>query len=168
MRRHATGTAVLVALICGLDHPVHGQQATTITVTDRVLVKDCQRFGINLGGDAYYSGAVLVKKRVRENFERTTYRQCHFGPLQDEHGAATWFNPPDEWRKILIGGSYTILSGPAKGTSGTIADITTSNEFEQTQPQVEVVAGRITDFPPAQGIELPPHSLTALAWETPR
>ncbi len=98
---------------------------TTITITDRVLVEDCIRLGINLGGDTYYSGAALVKKRTRQNFEGASYRQCHFGPLQDESGAATWFRVSDVWKEILVGGKYTILSGPSKGTTGTIVDITT-------------------------------------------
>lgn len=117
--------SLLVAwsLAPALSQPADG--ATTITITDRVLVQDSIRLGINLGGDAYYSGAALVKKRATANFEGTSYRQCHFGPLQDETGAATWFKVPDAWREVLIGGKYTILSGPAKGTSGTIVDITT-------------------------------------------
>ena len=85
--------------------------------------------------DNYYSGAVLVKDRVRENFEGTSYRQCHFGPLQDERGATTWFTVSEEWRKILIGGRYTILSGPAKGTTGIIKDITTRQVEDQGKTQ---------------------------------
>ena len=52
-----------------------------IQTSEQVLVADCTRLGINVGGDTYYSGAALVKKRVCENFEGTSYRQCHFGPL---------------------------------------------------------------------------------------
>jgi hypothetical protein len=112
------------------------ERATTIRLTGNVLVPDCIRLGINLGGDAYYSGAVLTKDRVRENFEGTSYRECHFGPLQDEHGATTWFEPRDPWREILIGkGRYTILSGPAKGTTGTITDITTKQVMNQGRMQ---------------------------------
>jgi hypothetical protein len=54
---------------------------TTVRITSKVLVANCDRLGINLGGDAYYSGAALVKRRVRANFEGTSYRQCHFGPV---------------------------------------------------------------------------------------
>ena len=121
MRASALTAALLAIAACAAS----AQEATTVTITDRVLVEDTIRFGINLGGDAYYSGAALVKKRVRENFEGTSYRQCHFGPLQDEHGATTWFSVRDPWKEVLIGGTYTILSGPAKGTTGTIVDITT-------------------------------------------
>ncbi len=125
----AVTTAALVLCVAAslsVGRAVRADEATTVRITDKVLVADCPRLGLNLGGDAYYSGGVLVKDRVREDFEGTSYRQCHFGPVQDEHGATTWFKPPEEWRKLLIGyGHYTILSGPAKGTTGIIQDITT-------------------------------------------
>ena len=40
----------------------------TIEITEKVLVEDTLRLGINLGDDAYYSGAALVKKRVQDAF----------------------------------------------------------------------------------------------------
>ena len=98
---------------------------TTIEITEKVLVKDCSPFGINLGSDDYYSGAALRKNRSVANFEGSTYRQCHFGPVWKDNGASTWFGVREPWRKILIGGRYTILSGPAKATTGVIRDITT-------------------------------------------
>lgn len=111
---------------------------TIIQLRDRVLVRDCRRLGINLGGDTYYSGAALVKARTSQNFEGTSYRQCHFGPLQDEQGAATWFRVSDEWKKVLTGGRFTILSGPNRGASGTITDITTRKIRHK---------GQLRDFP---------------------
>ena len=96
---------------------------TIVRLTNRVLVPDTMRLGINLGGDTYYSGAALVKMRTRFNFEGTMFRQCHFGPGSDERTVATWFRPNDTWRRILTGGSYTILSGPGKGMTGTVLDI---------------------------------------------
>ena len=98
---------------------------TTIELTDKVLVEDCGPFGINLGGDAYYSGAAVRKKRAEVNFEGSTYRQCHWGPVWKENGASTWFGVPDHWKKIFIGQQYTILSGPAKGTTGKLKDVIT-------------------------------------------
>lgn len=59
--------------VCQADNRL-SDEVNTIELTDRVLVQDTVRFGINLGGDAYYSGAALVKKRVQENFEGTSYR----------------------------------------------------------------------------------------------
>jgi len=116
--------AIVAMLIAGAAcRCAMAEDVTTIRITDRVLVKDAQRLGINLGGDAYYSGAALVKKRAQENFEGTIYRQCHFGPGYDEQGLATWFTPSDDWRRLITGSRYTILSGPAKWTTGTVKDI---------------------------------------------
>ena len=122
---------LILCLVCALCIPVVSSAAdvdppiTTVRVTGKVLVPDCIRLGINLGGDAYYSGAALVKNRVRENFEGTSYRQCHFGPVWREDGCSTWFGVAEAWRKFLLDGNgrYTVLSGPSKGTHGTIKDI---------------------------------------------
>jgi len=40
--------------------------ATVVELTDTVLVEDTVKFGINLGGDTYYSGAVLTKPFTSE------------------------------------------------------------------------------------------------------
>ncbi len=109
--------AAVTATGCGAK--AAGRDGTTITITDKVLVSGTVRFGINLGGDAYYSGAALVKKRAVENFEGTTYRQCHFGPLNDSRGATTWFGLNDSWKEMMLReGRHTILAGPAKGITG--------------------------------------------------
>ena len=143
VRRSGRAVCRLTCLLLLLAGPTVGvcqsknrlsDKLTTIELTDRVLVKDTVRFGINLGGDAYYSGAVLVKKRVRENFEGTSYRQCHFGPLQDATGATTWFRASSDWdEELLPGAQFTILSGPAKGISGTITEVSTRKVEHQGQ-----------------------------------
>ena len=114
--------AACLALNTGL---AAAQDVTTIELTDNVLVKDTSRFGINLGGDAYYSGAALVKDRARENFEGTSFRRCHFGPGSGTDGASTWFGGGSGWEAILEGGTYTVLSGPSRWTTGKIKGITT-------------------------------------------
>ncbi len=106
-------------------------EPATITLTDKVLVKDTSRFGINLGGDAYYSGAALVKLRARENFEGTSFRRCHFGPASAKGGAFTWFGGGSDWGKILADGTYTVLSGPQRWTTGKIKEITTRQAEHQ-------------------------------------
>jgi len=106
---------------------------TTVRITDRVLVADTMRLGINLGGDAYYSGAALVKKRARENFEGTIYRVCHFGPGSDRQGVSTWFRPREDWQKIIQGSRYTILSGPSKWTTGIVDDVLTKYYRHENQ-----------------------------------
>ena len=106
---------------------------TVIRVTDRVLVEGTMRLGINLGGDTYYSGAALVKKRAAFNFEGTMYRQCHFGPGSDDRTISTWFRPNEAWKEILTGGKYTVLSGPSKWTTGTVTGIVEKQYRHQGQ-----------------------------------
>ena len=98
-------------------------ETTTIRLTDEVQVAETTRLGVNLGGDAYYSGAALVKRRANENFEGTMYRRCDFGPGYDREGVATWFSPSEAWRELIVGGQYTILSGPSQWSTGTVQGI---------------------------------------------
>ena len=129
--------AIIAAAICiYFCTALPAGQAVRVQLTDKVLVEDTVRFGINLGGDTYYSGAVLLKKRSQQNFEGTSYRQCHFGPSQDEHGATSWFRQPQWWRDLMVEhGYYEILSGPAKGTRGKIKAITTKKEMHRDKPE---------------------------------
>ncbi len=150
MRTIALVAMLIVGVVCRC---ALAEDVTTIRVTDRVLVKDAQRLGINLGGDAYYSGAALVKKRAQENFEGTMYRQCHFGPGYDEQGLATWFTPSDDWRRLITGSRYTILSGPAKWTTGTVKDIV--QKQYRHEGQMKPFAFFLLDKP----MELPPENL---------
>ena len=123
----ATAAILGCMLLERMESPARADSTvTTVEITDNVLVPLAVRFGINLGDDAYYSGAALVKKRVQENFEGTSYRQCHFGPLQDERGVATWFRDWGDWdKKLLQRARFTILSGRARGTTGNIKAVST-------------------------------------------
>ena len=133
-RRAARWLVIAAVTATGCGAKAAGRDATTITLTDKVLVADTVPFGINLGGDAYYSGAALVKKRAVENFEGTTYRQCHFGPVNDSRGATTWFGLNDSWKEMMLKeGRYTILSGPGKGATGRIKGISTKKAKHQSQ-----------------------------------
>ena len=123
IRFHPVLLLVAVVIVLSAVSAAWPESVTTIRITDRVLVADAMRLGINLGGDAYYSGAALVKRRARENFEGAMYRVCHFGPGSDERGVATWFRPSDDWQQLITGGKYTILSGPSKWTTGTVRGV---------------------------------------------
>ena len=117
--------AGILAFAAGMAAPAPPVgEPLSVTIGAKPLVKDTMRFGINLGSDAYYSGAALVKKRVCENFEGTSYRQIYWGPVWKDNGLGSWFGAPDSWRPILIGAQYTILCGPNKGLTGKIKDIT--------------------------------------------
>ncbi len=121
-----------LAIVALTAATVRGAEPTVIRITDKTLVEETVPFGINLGGDAYYSGAVLTKLRTHETFEGTTYRQCHFGPVNDAHGAATWFRLNDDWKQMMLdGGRYMILSGPSRGNAGRIKGISTRRAEHQ-------------------------------------
>ena len=64
---------------------------TEITISDDILVADTIRLGVNFTDDTYFSGAVLTKMRIVENFEGALFRRCHFGSFISEDGVATWF-----------------------------------------------------------------------------
>ncbi len=139
---HRAHSFIAFAALLPLAHLAAAGEVTTIEITDKVLVEDVSRFGINLGGDAYYSGAALTKKRTVANFEGTTYRQCHFGPKHDAHGATTWSRLEAkyavQWKGLLAQyGRYTILSGPSKWTTGRIKGVSTKKVEHQ---------GRMKDF----------------------
>lgn len=97
-----------------------------------------------LGGDNYWSGAAFVKNGTAWSFEGTTYRQCHYGPINDENGASSWYNLSDEWKSIFKGACYTILSREA--------GVVTREE-------------RVAPFESGVRLTLPPFSMRGLVWE---
>ena len=91
-------------------------ETVTVSVTDRVLVRDTVRLGINLCSDNYWDCAML-KMRAAENFEGLRYRMMTWGPQMDENGIYVWFRPTDDpavWAKMKGVVRYTILTGPEK------------------------------------------------------
>ena len=130
------------------------RDTTTIRITDKVLVKDVVRLGINLGGDNYWD-APYRKKRVQENFEGTLYSQCHFGPGCGTDGFSTWWLKPgdSDWTDVLRDARYTVLSGPSKWTTGKLTDITT-RQFKhrgQDKPFAYFLLDKTIEQPPRNG-----------------
>ncbi|HDN27020.1 MAG TPA: hypothetical protein ENG03_08000 [Thioploca sp.] len=110
------------------NEPAEIAQTTTIEITDEVLVPDTLPLGINLGGDSYYGPGVLLKVRDAENFEGTSYRQTHEGTLFEDGFASCLaklsFYEETGWAELMRnGGQYTLISGPAKWTTGNIAAV---------------------------------------------
>ena len=102
-------------------------EPVTITVTDKTLVQDTTRIGINLCSDNYWDSAIL-KLRAVENFEGLRFRMVTWGPQIDEHGIYVWFRPTweIEQSKSMAGKvRYTFLGGPDKGNSGMVKGIRT-------------------------------------------
>jgi len=137
-KRRLAMTLVAVGVLSTSVGGARAQQAddvTTVEITDRLLVGECIRLGVNTGKDDYYSGAAFVKNRAAWSFEGITYRQCRYGPLNDENGLGSWGRVSDEWKEALEGGRYTILSGPAKGTTGVLKGIGTRTIQHQGKPK---------------------------------
>ncbi|MBI5723102.1 MAG: sigma-70 family RNA polymerase sigma factor [Planctomycetes bacterium] len=109
--------------------PSSTDKVTVVEITDKVLIQDTRRLGINLGDnkncDNVWSGAAMIKKRVQDNFEGALYRQCYWGPTCDAKGVTSWDSSSPAWGKILLEGTYTLLSGPSKQTGGKLKAITT-------------------------------------------
>jgi len=131
--------------------PTGPDDVTNIRLTDEVVVKDCIPFGLVLGGDAYYSGAALMKDRARMNFEGTSYRQCPWGPALAENGLISWFGASPEWRKIFDAADVTVLSGPAKGTKAKLLGVEPI-QYEQRGSTRELRLWKIDkSLPPHKG-----------------
>lgn len=128
---------------------------TQIEITDTRKVNDVIRFGINLGGDSYYSGA-MMKKRVSRNFEGTSYRQCYAGPpagLEPEgFFAYAQVSEKRGWRKLLQGADATILSGPLKGTQVKIKEVIDKEgeQYGKKATMTYFVFDRKVEIPPEQ------------------
>ena len=122
----AAALVLQVSFIWALAHGAEKvSEPIAITITDKVLVKDVKRLGINLCSDNYWDCAML-KTRAVENFEGLRYRMCTWGPQIDQNGIYVWFRPSSDpkVREAMKGKvRYTILGGPDKGKSGLIKDI---------------------------------------------
>jgi len=138
----------VLAMSSGCAAPVEGApvkeepipDVTTVEVTDNVLVEDTMRLGINTCGDNYWDSGI-VKVRAAENFEGIMYRMISWGPVQDENGVMLWFTPAEEaWEAMKGRVRYTILGGPAKGTTGLVKEVQWRvHERDQRKPKLAYV-----------------------------
>ena len=71
--------AMILAIVAPTAATARAAEPTVILITDKTLVEGTVPFGINLGGDAYYSGAALTKLRAHETFEGTTITSATSG-----------------------------------------------------------------------------------------
>lgn len=108
-----------------LAAPLHA--ATTITISDRPLVTSVKRFGINLGpGISFYDDRQMMKELVFRNpgFEGLQYGsvvRCASASATtcvDDDPGAVW--PSGFWN----GASFEVVSGAARGRTGTIPSST--------------------------------------------
>jgi hypothetical protein len=101
-------------------------QSTTITLTDKVLVKDTEGLGAHFGGDTFYD-SVILKRRVAENFEGSVNRlHVMGGEVQPEADGMYVFGiNRDLEPEIYLGASARVLSGPDFWTEVKIVGIET-------------------------------------------
>ncbi len=103
--------SLLIPLLVALPLPAL-DEATTITLTDKVLVHDTERLGVHFGGDTFYD-SVILKRRIAENFEGTVNR-LHFmgGEVQPEGDGLYAFGlNRDAEPSIYVGAKAHVLSG---------------------------------------------------------
>lgn len=144
IRLSSPGVANQEVVVTERDTDAFALPPGTIVTIDNasVIASGVKRMGINLTGDSgtgYESP--LMKKSTEHNFEGTSYRQAHDGhlfndafamPRVSSHMLETY---GAGWSNVYIGAAYTLLSGPAKGATGTVVAV--SN-------RVYVFAGAIT------------------------
>lgn len=119
----------VVLVVSTLAGPVgHGAEPAegalaTFTVTDEVLTPDIQRLGINMAGDAWYSGAITTKERIPHGgFEGVIFRQF----VTAEGGGPNYLvdsRQPGAWEPVLEGARAFFVSGPRKGALARILDV---------------------------------------------
>jgi len=110
-----------MALLVTLQLAAGSAYSLTLTLTDSVVLNGFEPIGVNLCSDSYY-GLPELKKRCAINFEGGMYRQCHRGTLH-----ADGFETSAAANTALTGGTWTVISGPDRWKSGTIASIGTRN-----------------------------------------
>lgn len=85
--------------------------AVQVRITDTPIVRDLQRFGINLGDDRWYDGAALTKERVLHGgFEGVLFRQLTYGPGGNEAAVWDWFQP-GAWAPVITKSTLWIADG---------------------------------------------------------
>jgi len=98
--------------------------STVVNVSDHVLLSRTRRFGVNLGGEAYYGSLQILKNLVSRNpgFEGQQWQsilQCgHVSGANTCVDVVGWSRWPEGF---LDGFSFEVLSGAAAGTTGTVA-----------------------------------------------
>ena len=114
-------SAIIIALFSGF---IQAAEPTVVKITDTPIRKDLKRIGLNLGGDSYYSGSILLKERiVNGGFEGIEYRTLRrmFGKNGDSFYASKKYY--ESWAPVLEGADYIIINGPDKGKKGKILKV---------------------------------------------
>ena len=138
---------------------------TTIQVTTNVLVRNVPRLGINMS-DNYYAQPNL-KVRGSLNFEGLRCRQIHPGILYS-NGFTSFkirLNWQDPWfSNVYLGAKFRLLSAPANGEEGMIAEIQERAADIWNNGDVTMQAFFVFDQP-LTGYNIPAEGLRSPAFE---
>ncbi len=104
------------------ENPADANSITNIAIGPETLHAGVKRFGINLSGQTFYDSGQMLKNLIFRNpgFEGETWQsnlQCKSvsaNTCTDANNNSAW--PAD----FLDGAQYLVLSGAAKGTTGTV------------------------------------------------
>jgi hypothetical protein len=107
--------------------------ATTVRLTDNVLVPDVSRLGVHMTGDNYYDSP-MRKHRVEENFEGTVVRFVCRINIEDERTVIGHFSVDPLLLAKLPGATYMILSGPDAFRRGRIVAAEEASPGEKRSP----------------------------------
>ena len=103
--------------------PASSSSSTSIAIGTEVLHHDVQRFGINLTGQTFYDSGQMLKNLVSRNpgFEGETW-QANFRCKSATTTSCSQNDAHIAWPSgFLDDASFQIISGPARGASGTVA-----------------------------------------------
>ena len=140
------------------------QAATTINVSNTVVVPSVKRFGINLGWMNNYDSGQIMKNLLFRNpgFEGLLYRsivRCTSSTpasFVDENQFEVW--PTGFWN----GASYEVITGTAKGATGTIVTSTAPVPPSGTTYQLNGSSPALGDY--VRLIRLPELGSIGNAW----
>jgi alpha-L-arabinofuranosidase len=114
-----------IALVCAI--PGIAQSTTTnIQVTSAVQQTSVKRLGVNLGDETYWDSGQITKNLIFQNpgFEAMKYRSIMVCAAVSSNTCTDDNNYSPQPTGFWTGGTYTILSGNAAGTTGSIVSST--------------------------------------------
>ena len=114
----------LLAALLGCHHPAAPQPEgpPTLTLGPDILHQNVIPFGINLSGQTFYDSGQMLRNLIFRNpgFEGQTW-QSILRCKSVTPTTCTDQNPYAQWpASFLTGATFEVLSGPARGTTGTV------------------------------------------------
>ena len=114
-----------IALVCAVPS-IAQSTATNIQVTSAAQQTSVKRLGVNLGDETYWDSGQITKNLVFQNpgFEAMKYRSIMVCAAVSSNTCTDDNQYSPQPTGFWTGGTYTILSGNAAGTTGSIVSST--------------------------------------------